>query len=179
MKSENMREIPSSCIKKRWTCKEMCFYASQVDEGPQELSSFIATQTERMKSLYMKNKNNNGEYARTMNAETVRKFNSTCKKKNANTNAQNTRMSVDDEGDDASFNTFFTHDYMNSASQTPLHQNFTTNADYMSNDWHNSRNESQTFTFNNSVNAQNVSYDGWNIDMANKVKHVSFFTWSL
>ncbi|KAK4484277.1 hypothetical protein RD792_011505 [Penstemon davidsonii] len=236
MKSENMREIPSSCIKKRWTvevkveaskpyhdsipadvrevacygsllqkCKEMCFYASQVDEGPQELSSFIAMQTMRKKLLYMKNKNNNGESASIMNAESVRKFNlrdpqnmktkgdhatengsksgpkcsicrlqghnkSTCKNKNANTNAQNTRMSIDDECDDASFNTFFTHDYMNSASQSPLHQNFTTNADYMSSDWHNksTRNESQIFTFNNSVNAQNVSYDGWNIDMANK-----------
>ncbi|KAL3849561.1 hypothetical protein ACJIZ3_011443 [Penstemon smallii] len=159
-------------------CKEMCFYASLIDEGYTKLSPLIATTTGRMKRLYMKNKNSSGESASNTYKENVRKFNSTCEKKNTTKNAHNTRLSADDECDDASFNTYFTHDFTNSEAHTSQHHNCqsfsTTYTNYISSDPNNrsTRNESQTFTFNNSVNAQNGSYDVWNTDMTNKLKYV-------
>ncbi|KAL3834078.1 hypothetical protein ACJIZ3_008814 [Penstemon smallii] len=126
MKAENMK------------CKEMCFYASQIDEGYKELSPLIATTTGRMKLLYMKNKNSSGASASTTYKESGRKFNSTCEKKNTTKNAQNTMLSADDECDDASFNTYFTHDFTNSEAHTSQHHNWqsfsTTYTDYMSSD---------------------------------------------
>ncbi|KAL3839020.1 hypothetical protein ACJIZ3_023611 [Penstemon smallii] len=77
-------------------------------------NSRVATRTERMKLLYMKNKNSSGASASTTYKESGRKFNYTCEKKNTTKNAQNTMLGADDECDDVSFNTYFTHDFTNS-----------------------------------------------------------------
>ncbi|KAL3831006.1 hypothetical protein ACJIZ3_019808 [Penstemon smallii] len=159
MKAENMNQ-----------CREMNFYATQIDEACEELSHFIATMTGRMKLFYMKNKNNSGVSARTKNknSQVYRSPNkSIWKKKNTTKNSHNARLSVDDEGNEASFNIYFAHDFMNLAAQTPQNisnNNFLQQILILC--------QSKTFTFNNSLNAQNFSYDVWNNDMKNKIKHV-------